>query len=61
LGDYIDDVKQKLELTEAIKRSFSKIGDLPEWMQTVLLEDINATIENRVRTMEMIIRGQSKQ
>ena len=61
MGDYIDDVKQKLELTEAIKRSFSKISDLPEWMQTVLLEDINATIENRVRTMEMIIRGQSKQ
>ena len=61
MGDYIDDVKQKLELTEAIKRSFSKISDLPEWMQTVLLEDINATIENRVRTMEMIIHGQSKQ
>ena len=60
MGDYIEDVKQKSELTEAIKRSFSKISDLPEWMQTVLLEDINATIENRVRTMEMIIHGQSK-
>ena len=60
MDDYIEDVKQKLELAEAIKRSFSKIGNLPEWMQTILLEDINATIENRVRTMEMIIHGQSK-
>ena len=48
-----------LELAEAIKKSFSKIGDLPEWMQTVLLEDIEDAIENRVRTMEMILHGVS--
>ena len=51
---------EKLDLTEAIKRSFSKISDLPEWMQTILLEDIHAAIENRVRIMEMIIHGGSK-
>ena len=61
MSDYIDDVKRKLEFSEAVKRCFSKIGDLPEWMQTILLEDINATIENRVRTMEMIIQGKTQQ
>jgi len=61
LSDYIDDVKRKLEFSEAIKRSFTKIADLPEWMQTILLEDINATIENRVRTMDMIIHGKTGQ
>jgi hypothetical protein len=57
LSDYIDDVKQKLELAEAIKRTFTKIGDLPEWMQVILLEDILGAIENRVRTMDMILHG----
>ena len=61
MSDYIDDVKRKLEFSEAIKRSFTKIADLPEWMQTILLEDINATIENRVRTMDMIIHGKTGQ
>jgi hypothetical protein len=57
LSDYVDDVKRKLEFSEAIKRCFNKIADLPEWMQTILLEDINSTIENRIRTMEIIIHG----
>jgi len=45
------------ELADAIKKSFSKIGDLPQWMQVILLEDIRDAIENRVRTMEMILHG----
>ena len=59
--DYASEIKQKLEFVEALKKSFSKIGDLPEWMQIILLEDINATIENRVRTMEIILAGKTKQ
>ena len=55
--DYVEEVKQKLELTEAIKKSFRRIADLPEWMQAILLEDIRDAIENRVRTMEMILKG----
>lgn len=59
--DYAIEIKQKLEFVEALKKSFSKIGDFPEWMQIILLEDINATIENRVRTMEMILCGKTEQ
>ncbi len=59
--DYSVNAQAYAELVLAIKKTFSKIGDLPEWMQVILLEDINATIENRVRTMEMIIHGQNKQ
>lgn len=59
--DYASEIKQKLEFVEALKKSFSKIADFPEWMQIILLEDINATIENRVRTMEIILAGKTKQ
>jgi hypothetical protein len=45
------------EFIEKIKKTFDRVVAMPEWMQTILLEDINATIENRVRTMEMIVSG----
>ena len=57
----MSELEQKSAFAEALKKSFSKIGDLPEWMQIILLEDINATIENRVRTMEMILCGKTEQ
>jgi hypothetical protein len=57
----LSELEQKSAFAEALKKSFSKIGDLPEWMQIILLEDINATIENRVRTMEMILCGKTEQ
>ncbi len=45
------------EFIEQIKRTFSRASMLPDWMQQILLEDINASIENRVRTMELIINA----
>ena len=45
------------EFIEQIKRTFSRAIALPDWMQQILLEDINATIENRIRTMELIIQA----
>jgi hypothetical protein len=45
------------EFIEQIKRTFSRAAMLPDWMQQILLEDINAAIENRVRTMELIIQS----
>jgi hypothetical protein len=44
------------EFIEQIKRTFSRGCALPDWMQQILLEDINAAIENRIRTMELIIQ-----
>ena len=31
-----------------------RILKLPEWMQDIVLEDINTAVRNRVATMEMI-------
>jgi len=48
------------EFIGEIKKTFSRACALPDWMQQILLEDINAAIENRIRTMELIIQGNSK-
>jgi hypothetical protein len=48
------------DYVEFSKHIFARIATLPEWMQTILLEDINAAIENRIRTMELIIQAQAK-
>jgi len=31
-----------------------RILNMPEWMQNIVLEDVNTAIKNRVATMEMI-------
>lgn len=31
---------------------------LPKWMQTIILEDVNTAISNRIATMEMIQNAQ---
>ena len=48
------------EFIGQIKKTFSRACALPDWMQQILLEDINAAIENRIRTMELIIQAQAK-
>ena len=45
------------EFIGQIKKTFSRACALPDWMQHILLEDINAAIENRIRTMELIIQS----
>jgi hypothetical protein len=44
------------EFIKQVKKTFSRAAVLPDWMQSILLEDINAAIENRVRTMELTIQ-----
>ena len=48
------------EFIGQIKKTFSRACALPDWMQQILLEDINAAIENRIRTMELIIQTKPK-
>jgi hypothetical protein len=36
--------------------SLKKVHALPDWMQDILLQDINCAIENRIAIMEMISR-----
>jgi len=35
----------------------TRILRFPKWMQAIILEDVNTAIENRVATMEMILRS----
>jgi hypothetical protein len=37
-----------------------RIFKLPEWMQGIVLEDINTAVRNRVATMEMIENAHRK-
>lgn len=37
-----------------------RILRLPKYMQTIILEDVNTAVENRVATMEMIIQSQQR-
>jgi hypothetical protein len=43
-------------------RMWEKLGErilkLPKWMQTIVLEDVNTAITNRIATMEMIQNAQ---
>ena len=48
------------EFIGEIKKTFSRACVLPDWMQQILLEDINAAIENRIRTMELIIQAKPR-
>ena len=49
----------------AVRRKWLKVWEkvgarilmLPEWMQTILLEDVNTAVENRLSVMEMILKA----
>lgn len=51
LDAFSTDVKRKM------LANLKKIEKLPEWMQNILLEDINSTVANRVELMEKIFRA----
>jgi hypothetical protein len=38
----------------------SRILRFPEYMQTIILEDVNTAIKNRIATMEMIIEAEKR-
>jgi len=37
-----------------------RIVRFPEYMQTIILEDVNTAIKNRIATMEMIIEAEKR-
>jgi hypothetical protein len=47
---------KKIVFEHELRRTFEKIGELPEYMQEILLQDIKTAIENRIAIMEMISR-----
>jgi hypothetical protein len=49
----------------AVRRKWLKLWEkvgarvlmLPEWLQEIVLEDVNTAIENRLSVMEMIVKS----
>ena len=56
------DYPRQAELFLKWLSTWDKIGqrilDLPEWMQTILLDDINTAVTNRIIIMELILNAQ---
>jgi len=53
---------QQAQLRQKWLGTWDKMGErilcLPEWMQTILLDDINTAVANRIAIMELIINAQ---
>jgi hypothetical protein len=47
---------RKIAFEYELHKTLEKISALPEWMQEILLQDINVAIENRIAIMEMVSR-----
>jgi ABC-type arginine/histidine transport system permease subunit len=47
---------RKIAFEHELHKTLEKISALPEYMQEILLQDINTAIENRITIMEMVSR-----
>jgi hypothetical protein len=60
----LEDFGKEAELRKKWVRMWETLGErilkLPKWMQTIILEDVNTAISNRIATMEMIQNAQRK-
>jgi hypothetical protein len=58
----LEDFGREAELRKKWLRMWEKLGErilkLPKWMQTIILEDVNTAVTNRLATMEMIQNAQ---
>jgi hypothetical protein len=58
----LKDFARESQLRKKWMRTWETLGErilkLPKWMQTIILEDVNTAITNRVATMEMIQNAQ---
>jgi hypothetical protein len=56
------DFSKQKELCQKWFDTWDKIGErilkLPEWMQTILLDDVNTAVVNRIAIMELILNAQ---
>jgi hypothetical protein len=59
----MSDFSKQTELLQKWFDTWNQIGEriqsLPEWMQTILLDDLNTAIVNRVTVMELILNAQT--
>jgi hypothetical protein len=58
----LENFGREAELRRKWIRMWEKLGErilkMPKWMQTIILEDVNTAITNRIATMEMIQNAQ---
>jgi hypothetical protein len=58
----LENFARESQLRKKWLRMWEKLGErilkLPKWMQTIILEDVNTAITNRIATMEMIQNAQ---
>ena len=54
LGDFDREVELRRKWMCMWAQLGRRILKLPEWMQTIILEDVNTAVTNRLATMEMI-------
>jgi hypothetical protein len=62
--DVLEDFGREAELRKKWMKKWQLLGTrilrFPKWMQAIILEDVNTTIENRVATMEIILRSKKR-
>lgn len=62
--EVLEDFGREAELRKKWMKKWQSLGTrilrFPKWMQVIILEDVNTTIENRVATMEMILRSKKR-
>jgi hypothetical protein len=60
--EVLENFAREAKLRQRWIRTWEKCGErilkLPKWMQTIILEDVNTAISNRIATMEMIHNAQ---
>ena len=60
--EVLENFAREVALRKKWIRTWEKLGErilkLPKWMQTIILEDVNTAVSNRVATMEMIQNAQ---
>ncbi len=58
----LEDFGKEAELRRKWLQAWEKLGErilhMPKWMQSIILEDVNTAVANRVATMEMIQNAQ---
>jgi hypothetical protein len=62
--DVLENWGREAELRKKWMKKWEQLGArilrFPKYMQVIILEDVNTAIENRVATMEMILRSKKR-
>jgi hypothetical protein len=62
--DILENWGREAELRKKWMKKWEQLGvrilRFPKYMQVIILEDVNTAIENRVATMEMILRSKKR-